>query len=240
MPNLSDFALNPALDATSLAGCFARDGRIQIQEFLAPGLAAALSESIRERDDWVQVVNSGDKVFELSRSVRAEMSEAQRAALDTAVYAGARGGFQYRYETIRVPDDAKLRLASDHLLDGLAHWLSTGPARDFLKTVTGREDVDYVDAQATAYAPGDFLTAHDDDVAGKRRTAAYVFGLTPQWRPEWGGLLLFHDDRRISDGFVPAFNTLNIFRVPQRHSVSEVTRAAPHRRYSVTGWLRTQ
>lgn len=36
----------------------------------------------------------------------------------------------------------------------------------------------------------------------------------------------------------PAFNRLNLLRVPRRHSVTEVTRAAAYRRYALTGWLR--
>lgn len=44
-----------------------------------------------------------------------------------------------------------------------------------------------------------FVTEHDDDVAGKQRLAAYVFGFTPQWRPDWGGVLQFID----SNGHIP-------------------------------------
>ena len=75
-------------------------------------------------------------------------------------------------------------------------------------------------------------------MVGSRRKAAFVFGLTPQWRPEWGGLLLFHEPGQIEiSGLVPQFNTLDLFSVPRFHSVSQVTRAAPRRRYCVTGWL---
>lgn len=238
MPDALTLSINPALDATALAQSFARAGRVQIADFLTPATAEALFAALRARDDWIQVINSGEKLFELSRTIRADMSEEQRTALDTAVYAGARQGFQFRYEAIRVPDDAAARIASADPLAALARFMSNGPVRDLLRVVTGEPGIAFADAQGTAYAPGDFLTAHDDAVAGKRRKAAYVLGLTPQWRPEWGGLLLFHDDRHVSAGLVPSFNTLNLFRVPQRHSVSEVTRAAPHRRYSVTGWLR--
>jgi len=67
-----------------------------------------------------------------------------------------------------------------------------------------------------------------------------VFGLTPVWRAEWGGLLLFHDgEGDIARGYTPRFNTLNLSAVPQLHSVSLVSRAAAHRRYAVTGWLRS-
>lgn len=49
------------------------------------------------------------------------------------------------------------------------------------------------------------------------------------------GLLLVHDNLRVHDGFVPALNTLNLFRVPQSHGVLEVTRAALSARYAITG-----
>jgi len=43
--------------------------------------------------------------------------------------------------------------------------------------------------------------------------------------------------RRARIGCSSQFNTLDLFAVPVYHSVSMVTRAAPRRRYAVTGWL---
>lgn len=231
------FRLNPSLNVAVLAREYAATGRLHIPGLLAGDAADALHGELRGRDDWQQVITSGARVVELSRPVRAAMTADQRQALDDAVYAGARQGFQYRYESIRVPDDAASRTTSSDLLARFAAWLSDGEARDFLRNVTAASDIAFADAQATAFSPGDFLTGHDDEVGGKMRRAAYVFGLTPVWRPEWGGLLLFHHGVDVT-GLVPAFNTLNLFRVPQLHSVSEVTRAAAYRRYSITGWLR--
>lgn len=230
---------NARADWPTLAERFQRERRVRVPDFLPTDAAQALYANLRQREDWRQLVNSGDKLFELDRPTREGMQPPQVRALDDAVYAGARAGFQYRYETIRVPDAAGEREASPDPLAAFAHWMSTGPARDALRTLTGFQSLDYVDAQATAYGPGDFLTAHDDDFAGKNRLAAYVLALSPIWRTEWGGILLFHDDAHASvSGMVPLFNTLNIFAVPQMHSVSEVTRAAAHRRYAITGWLR--
>ena len=240
MPNLPPLSLNPAIEVDALARRYAAIGRVQINDLMMPDAAEALYAMLRVREDWVQVINSGERLFELTRAARAAMDRERREALDAAVSAGARNGFQFRYETIRVPDDDAGRRASDDPLAHVAEWLSGGQVRDLLRRVTGEATIDYADAQATAYSPGDLLTAHDDAVPGKHRHAAYVLGLTRAWRPEWGGLLLFHDDREVSGGYVPGFNTLNLFRVPQRHSVSEVTRAAAHRRYSITGWLRSR
>jgi hypothetical protein len=44
----------------------------------------------------------------------------------------------------------------------------------------------------------------------------------------------------MSAGYTPSFITLNLFRVPQRHSVSWVNDLAGQPRYAVTGWLRTK
>jgi Rps23 Pro-64 3,4-dihydroxylase Tpa1-like proline 4-hydroxylase len=226
-------------DAAALARAFARAGRVRIPGFLAPECAVALADHLAAREDWLQVVHSEGKVFELDRKTRAGFAPERRAALDAAVFAQARYGFQYRYESIRVPDEAAARAVSSDPLAALAAWLSSGPVRDFLRKVTGRPAIAFADAQGTAYAPGDFLTGHDDAVTGKERQAAYVLGLTRGWRLEWGGLLLFHAAEGAEQAaLVPGFNTLDLFSVPQPHSVSLVSPAAARRRYAVTGWLR--
>lgn len=233
-----DLALNPALDATAFAARFAELGRVRIPDILAPATADALHAELRGRGDWRQVLNSGQRIVELTRDMRADLSNEQSRALDNAVYAGARGGFQYRYETLRVPDGEAERRASDDPLARFATWWSTGAPMRFLRQVTACADIAFADAQGTAYAPGDFLTGHDDVFEGKNRVAAYVLNLSPVWRLEWGGLLLFHGAESAVEGVSPSFNTLNLFGVGQMHSVSEVTRAAAFRRYAITGWLR--
>lgn len=231
------FSLNSALDVSALARTFERDRRVQVKAFLSGDGAARLYEALRNRNDWTQVLSGEDKAIDLSRAVRSAMSEKQQLALDQAVYAGARYGFQYRYESIRITDSSNSN--SSDILENFTRWLSSAAVIEFLKSVTGDAAVTFVDAQATAYSPGDFLTGHDDAVSGKYRRAAYVFNLTPIWRIEWGGLLLFHSAvDETTYGLRPSFNTLNLFAVPQMHSVSEVTKAAPYRRYSITGWLR--
>jgi hypothetical protein len=236
---LEGFALNPRLDADALAEEYVRTGMVSVADVLTAASAAGLYASLRARDDWRQVIGNDDRLVELDRPTRQGLTGEQREQLDLAVYAGARSGFQYRYETIRVPDDDSDRAASSDPLAAFARWWSGGEVRDMFRRITGSTAIAFADVQATAYAPGDFLTAHDDDVAGKNRVAAYVLNLTPQWRLEWGGLLAFHDDAQMrGQVLVPDFNRLNLFQVPQRHSVTEVTRAAPYRRYSITGWLR--
>jgi SM-20-related protein len=235
------FKLNTNLDTNALAEQFAQAGRVSIENFLETECADALYQDLRARKDWLEILNNGDQLIELNRDIQRNLTEQQRADLAQITYDNARNGFQYRYETIRVPDLEKERVQSDDVIARFASWISAGEARAFLRTVTAGQDILFADAQATAYSPGHFLTGHDDNFAGKNRHSAYVFGLTPVWRPEWGGLLLFHEsDNHFQSALVPDFNRINLFKVPQMHSVSEVTRSAAYRRYSITGWLRTQ
>jgi Rps23 Pro-64 3,4-dihydroxylase Tpa1-like proline 4-hydroxylase len=225
----------------ALAEAYARDGIVRIPEALADEQAAELYNGLRERTDWQQVFNSGKKLFELSRDVRRDFTAEKQAELDQAVYAQARSDFQFRYETIRVPDSRTAREASSDPVFAMARSLSTEPVLGIVRRITGAEDINYADAQATAYSPGDFLTAHDDAVEGKNRRAAYVLSLTPVWRIEWGGLLLMHGEGDApARAWMPDMNLLTIFKVGQMHSVSEVTRVSPYRRYSITGWLRAE
>lgn len=233
------FRINSNLDLESLARTYAAEGRVRIYRLLEAQGVAELHGHLNRRTDWWHLINGPDGILELSRRARSRMSGKRRAALDAQVHERARTEFQYRYEALRVPDDEDA-LERDDPLSDFARLMSSEPMLDMLRAVTGDDDLSFSDGQATAYGPGDFLTCHDDDVPGKGRRAAYVFGMTPGWRPEWGGLLLFHDDRDLTVmGQVPGFNTLDLFAVPRRHSVSIVTPAAATRRFAITGWLRT-
>jgi len=237
---MSPFTLAERPDLPALAHAFATTGHVRIPNLLAGDGADRLLAHLRGREDWRQIINSGERIFELDRATRAEMSAERAGALEQAVQAGARKGFQYRFESLRIPDEAAARAAaSGDMPTALVTLMNSAQGLALLRAVIGHDGPLFMDGQATAYSPGDFLTRHDDNVAGKNRRAAYVFGLTPEWRPEWGGLLLFHGEDALR-GMAPAFNVLDIFAVPQPHSVSLVTPAAPRRRYAITGWLRLQ
>jgi SM-20-related protein len=235
------FTTLPPDRLNTLAQTYARDGMVRIANVLADQSAAELQSHMRDRNDWLQVFNSGDKLFELDRELRSSLGADKKAELDDAIYAGARSGFQYRYESIRIPDSRTEREASSDPLVAVARELSSAPMLDALRQVTSASDIQYADAQATAYSPGDFLTGHDDSFEGKNRRAAYVLSLTPVWRIEWGGLLVMHgEEGESAQAYMPLMNVMTVFRVGQMHSVSEVTRAAAYRRYSITGWLRAE
>jgi len=220
------------------AAHFARHGWVQLDGFLDAPSARGLEQHLRGREDWKQHLNQGEKLFELDRPTRAGLTDERRAGLDRAVFANARDGFQFRFEGIRVPDPPAEAEAGP--LGDFARTLNDAATLGLLRGVSGAVGIAFGDAQATLYSAGDFLTQHTDNVAGKNRLAAYVYSLNPDWRLDWGGLLLLNEADATVRALIPAMNRLTLFAVPRGHSVSLVSAAAARPRLSITGWLRSR
>ena len=232
------YRINPALDAERLSRAFQARSRLHIRDFLVAEDAERLAAALEAERSWKLMMNQGERLFELDAAVQAGMTPEKQVQVDAAVYAAAERGFQFRYGSIKAPVTEADRLSEPTALNAFALFLS-GEALAFLQAVTGAPDITFADAQATNYGPGHFLTSHDDDAADQNRRAAYVMNLTRDWRLDWGGLLTFHGDGgSVVEAFVPTFNALNLFAVPQPHSVTFVAPFAGARRYSITGWLR--
>ncbi len=229
--------LNPDLDADALRQAYMRDGRLRIEQVLASG-AREIFQSFTLSDDWIQLINAPGGVIEMPYSQWCDPDFADdRDEIEVDMYDRAVDGFQYCYSALRVPLESE-RDESTDVMVAIARFMESPDVVAFLERVTGTPSPKFGDGQATAYGVGDFLTGHDDNLAGRERTAACVFGFTPQWRPEWGGLLLFHDHGCPKiDGLAPQFNTLDLFAVPRFHSVTQITPAAPRRRFAITGWI---
>jgi Rps23 Pro-64 3,4-dihydroxylase Tpa1-like proline 4-hydroxylase len=231
------FRINPDLDLRALAEAYARDGRVRVWSLLSEG-AEYLHDHLDSSRHWVKLIKQDHGVLGLDAEARARLSAEEWAEIEAESHRRARFDFQYRYEGIRVPEREQLQDHEANPITEFAQLMQSSEMLDLLEAITAQRG-GFTDGFATAYGPGDFLTGHDDDVGGKNRLAAYVYGLTKGWRIEWGGLLLFHGaHERTVEGLAPRFNTLDLFSVPQQHSVTMVTPAAPHRRYTVTGWLR--
>lgn len=236
---VTPFALDSALDPIRFAGSFAPRRRLQIGGFLADSGARALLAELGAREDWLLTANRGEQVVDFTPDRLAGMDADAHAKLARAVTLGGRYAFQFLYETIRLAR-ARDPAPTSSLLESFGRFMSSPPVIAFMRALTGDARIDFADAHASRYRPGHFLTAHDDEAPAMNRRAAYVLNLSPEWRTDWGGLLLFHDAAgHVTQGFRPAFNTLNLFAVPQAHSVSFVTPLAGAPRYAVTGWLRS-
>lgn len=232
----TDWATNK--DMESLVSEIEAQGMVSIDEFLSPEVARELSVHIENRDDWVEVFRGEEQVYDMPVSAFEGLDAEQKAKIDQLVWGSVEKGLQFRYRAVRVPDQSEQRTPDKDPLHAFVEALNSPESINSFRKLVGSDKIDFLDAQATAYSAGHFLTNHDDGVEGKGRIAAYVFSLTENWSADWGGLLVFPEKDRLK-GFLPAFNSLRLFKVPQDHSVTFVPPFVTQTRYSITGWMRS-
>jgi len=238
---VSALALNPRLDAAKLRPFFETFGRVHLPDILEAADAQRLAGALA-RAPWSRTFLVDGKGYDVTHEDYARTPAEVRREVETAIARGGRTGFQFDFDTWRISDflEAGQRQGGQVAeLEAAYDLVNSEAFLSFVRKLTGDERIAYCDAQASRYRAGQFLTAHDDNLAGKDRLYAYVLNMTPSWRVEWGGLLLFHDaDGHVAEAYAPKFNAINIFRVPAWHSVSQVASYVEAHRLSITGWIR--
>ncbi|WP_133364791.1 2OG-Fe(II) oxygenase [Qipengyuania sediminis] len=234
--------LNPRLDRASLAKAFAAAGRVQIRDVLTAEAARNLHRMLAEQTPWGLAWHAGaDGPYALPAATVQALPPEQRMSIQKKLSAAASGrDYAFIYGQYPMVHAYLERWAPGGPHDLTVELLNDDPLMNLVRDVTGTPQLIKVDAQATLYGPGSFLSVHDDSHVAQGWRIAYVLNLcAEEWRPEWGGYLNFYDDAGdIVQGFRPRFNALNLFRVPQRHAVGYVPPFAPQARYAITGWFR--
>jgi len=234
----ADPQLSPSLDGAEIAAAFARHGRVHIPGILTPESAARTHRCLERETDFSLLTMAGPGQALVWRV--ATLGPQKQAELITGAYSRAGDQFQYLYDGHVLSRNGEAYSNPSHPLAAVTRFLNSEPFLEFGRQVTGNRAIAFADGQATRYRPGHFLNRHDD-ANEPGRVAAYVLNLTPHWRPDWGGALLFLDGPvHISGGYLPAFNALNILAVPQDHMVGFVSPFAGAARYSITGWFRSR
>jgi SM-20-related protein len=232
------FDIDPGLDPARLRPAFQSFGRLHIPDFLAADGAQRLHGKLAATRDWSFVFNRGNSHFELTPEQSKRMPEAAHRQMMGDILGEARDGFQLAYDVLNITRKGKVPLTDDPILVGVHTLLNSRRFLDFIEAATGQAGT-WTDATCTRYRPGHFCEMHDDKAEDGDRLIAFVLNLCPRWRVDWGGVLQFIDpDGHVAEGYTPAFNALNIFRVPQPHAVSIVAPFAGADRLAITGWVR--
>jgi SM-20-related protein len=233
------FQLNPSLDAEALAAEYAPKRRMQIREFLTEASARKLYDDLHELP-WGLVYNEGEKVVQLAPDRVAGLDPRQASEIMAGIQQRARSEYQFLYAYFPLLTAYFSPASPSFRLFEFYEFINSPGTLDLVRRVTGLENIRWADGQATWYKPGHFLKAHTDEEASTGRLAAYVMNLAPAWDRDWGGFLQFFDgDDNVEAAFKPSFNTLNIFTIPQHHSVSMVATYVQAERLAVTGWFRS-
>tara|TARA_R110000782_G_C14700568_1_gene402071 strand:- start:166 stop:831 length:666 start_codon:yes stop_codon:yes gene_type:complete len=110
----------------------------------------------------------------------------------------------------------------------------------YIEFITGQENLRWVkDSTFTSkYEGGDFLSPHTDKDNGR---IAFVYQLTKDWLPGYGGLFMRMPDAvNVDVTILPQFNQLTIFNVSGEGSPHMVTNVIPglqKSRIAYSGWL---
>ncbi len=175
---------------SALAARFAAEGRLHIDNFLAPDGAEGLHALLRASAEWRRVFNQGDRVFELDRDAQAQLTPEKRSALEQAIHNNARYDFQYAYEVIRVVD-AKRAGASAMTCFPLRHFLELTRGDQRLSYDHGGADHRLRGRSSHRVRPRPFPHSARRRGGGKAALRRLCLRTNPRWRTEWGGLLLF-------------------------------------------------
>jgi SM-20-related protein len=227
--------INASLDPAAFAAEFQRDGMTRIPIFLEPVDAESISTLLPGLTWNIVAPDASGETLVITAEAIKTYGEAQTRSFLQGALKRAGSGFSFIHLSYALQDEQAR--SPDQPIHRLTRFLQSRQFLDFGAAVISAP-VDGVRAQASYYRPGDFLTLHDDSHRRDERLAAFTLGFTRDWRPDWGGQLLFHGtDGQIERGFTPGFNLLTLFRVPRPHSVAPVAAYATEKRLSVTGWL---
>jgi Rps23 Pro-64 3,4-dihydroxylase Tpa1-like proline 4-hydroxylase len=220
-------------DWTALRRRFQQDRRLLVTEFLEDVAAERLHTALATEVPYDLAVRHDGADRKLIAPTDAEAATAIAQAAEEA--ADQRYGFAYESYMMVT---AYLEGRDPQLpLHRLLEVLNSPNYLELMRFLTGKPVVK-LDAQATRYRPGHFLRRHNDFHPSDGRLCAYVLNLTRGWQADWGGLLQFLDaDGQVNGTFLPGYNQLAIFEVPQWHVVSLVAPWASAPRLSITGWM---
>lgn len=232
-------SLNPNLDAAELAGRYAVDDRLRINDVLQASSVRRIHDACRDHVPYRYLCHVDGENLEIPPARLAELDKRNQRALQEKILAAAAGGVGFFYSGYQLRKDMPASEDSElAFLHGMLKMMNSEQMLDFVRAVTSRPDLRGADGQFTRYTPGHFLTRHKDDIKSEGRRVAYVLGFTQRWHPDWGGLLqFFGDDGTPRDAWVPGFNTMVLFDVRHVHSVTYVTPFAREPRLSLTGWF---
>ena len=234
--------INLHLNVAELSESFARDKSVQILDFLDEKESINLYDWLNSdmpEHWWVTSIvgaRSGDcnKVEKIqnkpdTKKLRAiKIKEANETFLN--------GGWSYVFDRTTY-HDAKCNCIECQFLE----FLRSGDMLDFVKSVTEIDVQKLAHAFSSRYLSNFFLSPHPDRKQGK---IGFVYSLSKDWRPEWGGNLHFMDEdyRTVTRTVVPVFNKLTLFDIPARggvpHYVSHVVPTVKTKRLSITGWFK--
>jgi len=213
---------------------FEKERKVNISSFFKTEIAEILYNHIVHEKNWILATGIDKNKYEkLSTPLNEKINNLQIKNVNTAF-----GKDQFTYIFYRSMNNNPKNMSYIEFL--VRKTFSSQSFIDLLNRITNLQLTQLTTLFLSKYKAGNFLSPHSDKGNGK---LAFVFNLTKQWKPQYGGLLHFmnHDRTQIIETIVPHFNQLFLFHVPEETGISHfVSTVAPNvktSRYAITGWF---
>jgi len=231
--------INTAFSPELVHQQYVLDRRVRVANFLKADDASQLLQTLARETPFSSAFNIDGDNGVLSDTEMRQLSNDQIQSLQQKIHENASRGSGFLYG--RHDITGRSAVDTPAALTQFAELINAEPFLEQIRQISGHADILAASAQATRYLPGNFLTRHNDFHPSEGRRVAYVMNFSPQWHPDWGGMLqFFQDDGTPRDAWAPQFNSLVLFDVAHVHSVTFVAPFAKTPRFAVTGWFRTK
>jgi Rps23 Pro-64 3,4-dihydroxylase Tpa1-like proline 4-hydroxylase len=233
--------INHDLNIPEHSESFARDKSVQIFDFLEKEESIKLYDWLNSDmpEDWWFTSIVGAKDGSRNKLEKIQIKPDTKKLRDIKIKEASEtflnGGWSYVFDRT-VYHDTKCNCIECQFIK----FLRSQDMLEFIKSVTGIDAQKLTHVFSSRYLSNFFLSPHPDSKHGK---IGFVYSLSKDWRPEWGGNLHFMDEdyRTVTRTVVPVFNKLTLFDISAKagvpHYVSHVVPNVKVKRLSITGWF---
>ncbi|WP_164078403.1 2OG-Fe(II) oxygenase family protein [Alteromonas facilis] len=227
------FSFNTQFDFAASKTAYQQDNRAKIENLFEDQQANALHQVLGHELQYDIAITHNNQYMNITQAEWEAFDQKKRQEFLAQAQSNATKGIGFIYGQRKVS-----KASENATLRDLYTWLNSEKTLQWIRDISGHEDIVAASAQATQYYPGHFLTRHNDIQEIEQRRVSFVINVTPQWHPDWGGLLqFFEEDGTPRDAWAPGFNSLHLFDVKHIQSVTFVAPYAGAPRLSVNGWF---
>lgn len=224
---------NPQPNIDAIKTHYYEDNRTVIRDILSVDSAQSLANALNKSPAFDYAYVKDGQPSLISPDDTAAMAPEEQHKMRQEIHRqGSQGaGYLFGSHVINHQSEMLFKQASE--------WLNSEATLNLIRQVSGEDDVSLASVQATKFMPGHFLTRHQDINDRDKRRLTFNLNLTPNWHPDWGGLLQFYQtDGTPRDAWAPDYNSMALFDVNHIQSITYITPLAPVPRLSLSGWFR--
>lgn len=230
--------INSKLKTETLKKDFQAKGRIQIADFLDSKNADSLHDMVAGCQLYKFKYNDGDEEIWIDPVKLKNFPEPKLQEMGNTIFTNAMNrDFQYNYYACPLTEE---KLSSKEALAPFKEvmaFLNSADMKAFIKALSGDSFKD-ASAEAIWHKTDSFQTTGEGTRKGEKRLFGFALDLSRDWDVDWGGNRFFREENgEIADLFPSLFNSLTLFRVPQKQSLSMITGYSKGLRLSISGWL---